>query len=64
MRNIAYIEKTTDKYYIVLNRAPSIDGFLMFGSGAIGSETKTIIVRNDDETNDYESVKKWIEKCE
>lgn len=64
IRNVSYIEKTTDKYYIVLNKVPFIDGFLMFGSGGIGSTSKTITVHNDGKTNDYESVKRWIEKCE
>lgn len=64
INNISYIEKEKNKFNIVLNRAPFIDGFLMFGSGAIGSESKTFEVHHSRENNDYEIVKQWIEKYE
>lgn len=64
MHNVSYIEKSTDSFCIVLNRAPFIDGFLFAGSGAVSSQSKVINVMNDGKTNDYETVKKWMTKID
>lgn len=56
---ISSISIANNKYYINMVSI-NIDGFLMLGSGSIGSHQTNIVICKESNTDDYNIINKWI----